>query len=632
MANEKYILRHAINSQNNHSDHKSACTPGKNRPYILLTMIIVLDCVSFEDPVEAQTGLSKKKIRKFKTHNAMNRLLQTCIFLFLLLPVYAQEQPPTKNISTYFTADKKYLVLPVKNGAPKRNLELWVDGINTRFWDMELAEGQPDWYAYMRIDAWKGKAIELRVDKVGASSKVFEPVLQSDKDTNVNEYQEALRPQFHFSPKRGWTNDPNGMVYYNGEYHLFFQHNPYGRNWGNMTWGHAVSKDLIHWTELDDALHPDQGGPVFSGGAVVDMENTSGLGDNGKPPMVLFHTGARGWGQYMSWSTDGRTFHNYDKAVVPRINKDNRDPKVIWHAPTKKWVMVLWVERGNNKQHSMQFLTSPDLKHWTPAGITYGGIGNDRYLFECPEFYELPVQDMNGVKKWVLTGANTQYAIGSFDGTHFTEEEGKLQNQYGRDFYAPQTFSDEPTGRRIEIGWWRTNTAKGDMPFNQSMSLPMEHKLVRTSDGIRLMRMPVKELEQLRAKTYSLGNKTIKENSINPLKDIRVELAEIRMELTPGKAKEIRLDVRGVPVTYQVNSQQLVVDGVTAPVPLQNGRLSLLIYADRTGLEIFANNGLVFMPININIDSSNRLLSLSAKGGPVNVSGLKVYELRSIWK
>ncbi|MGN6436443.1 MAG: glycoside hydrolase family 32 protein [Agriterribacter sp.] len=562
----------------------------------------------------------------------MKRLFTTYLLVSVYLCGFAQQEQPTKNISTYFTAEHKYLVLPVKNGAAKRNLELWVDGVNTRFWDMELAEGQPDWYAYMRIDEWKGKQVELRVDKVAATSKVFMPVMQSDKDTNRNEYKEKLRAQFHFSPKRGWTNDPNGMVYFNGEYHLFFQHNPYGRNWGNMTWGHAVSKDLIHWTELDDAIHPNQGGPVFSGGAVVDKNNTSNLGENGKPAMVMFHTGARGWGQYMAWSTDGRTFQRQEEAVVPRIHKDNRDPKVVWHEPTKKWVMVVWVERGNNEQHSMQFLTSPDLKNWTPTSITYGGIGNDRYLFECPEFYELPVQGMDGVKKWVLTGANTQYAIGSFDGATFTEEEKKLQNQHGRDFYAPQTFSDEPTGRRIEIGWWRTNTAKDDMTFNQSMSLPLEHQLVKTPEGIRLTRMPVKEVENLRSgKVYKPGNTTIKEGSSNPLKGIGIELAELRMEITPGKAKEIILDVRGVAVVYDVINQQLVVDGVKAPAPLQKGKLSLLLYADRTGLEIFANNGLMYMPVNINIDDANRSLSLSAKGGTAKVSGLEVYELKSIW-
>ncbi|CAN5742059.1 hypothetical protein BH11BAC3_BH11BAC3_08300 [soil metagenome] len=564
------------------------------------------------------------------------RLLHFILFFVMAMPTTvaqnAADKSATKLISTYFTAEKKYLVLPVKNGAIKRNIELWIDGVNTRFFDMELAEGKPDWYAYLAIDEWKGKPIELRVDKVSADSKVFDPVQQSDDDTNAGTaYKEKLRGQFHFSPKRGWTNDPNGMVYFNGEYHLFFQHNPYGRGWGNMTWGHAVSKDLIHWKELDDALHPDQFGPVFSGGAVVDVDNTSGLGKPGKPAMVMFHTAARAWGQYLSWSTDGRTFQTLDHAVVPRINKDNRDPKVIWYEPTKKWVMVLWVERGDNEQHSMQILTSPDLKNWTKASVVVGGIGNDRYLFECPEFYELPVEGSNGIKKWVITGANTQYAIGTFDGTTFTPEQEKLQNQHGRDFYAPQTFSNIPDGRRIEMGWWRTHTDKDEMAFNQSMSIPLEHKLVQTKEGIRLTRMPVKELESLRIKNYNKGTVTLKENSTNPLKDINIELAEIRMEIVPGKSKELILDIRGVRVTYDVTNQQLLVDGVNAPAPLINGKLSLIIYADRIGLEIFANNGLLFMPININLDDANRSLSLSVKGGKATIADLNVYELKSIW-
>lgn len=560
-------------------------------------------------------------------------ILQFFLGLYLFNMAAAQDnKPATHNFANYFTAEKKYLVLPVKNGAPKRNIELWVDGINTRYLDIELAEGTPDWYAYLQIDQWKGKQVELRVDKITNDSKVFSPIMQSDEDTNANTYKEKLRAQFHFSPKRGWTNDPNGMVYYNGEYHLFYQHNPYGRGWGNMTWGHAVTKDLIHWKDLDDAIHPDQGGPVFSGGAVVDINNTSGLGKDDKPAMVMFHTGARGWGQYMSWSTDGRNFQTLDRAVVPRINKDNRDPKVIWHEPTKKWVMVVYVERGNNEQHSMQFLTSTDLKNWTKSSIVMGGIGNDRYLFECPEFYELPVEGTNGVKKWILTGANTQYATGTFDGTTFTLEQDRLQEQHGRDFYAAQTFSNQPDGRRIEIGWWRTNTEKDGTSFNQSMSIPMEHKLVQTPEGIRLTRMPVKELENLRNRAYKLGKLTIKENGRNPLKNINIELTELHIEFEPRKAKEVVLNIRGVSVTYSVANKELTVDGVKAPAPLINGKLSLVIYADRTGLEIFANNGLTFMPININISDSNRSLSLSAKGGTVKVANLDVYELKSIWE
>lgn len=554
-----------------------------------------------------------------------------CCLLFVKLPAMPNGQFRGNDFSSYFRVEKKYLVLPVKNGAAKKNIEIWVNGVKKRFFDIELAEDQADWNAYLQIDQWMGKSIELRVDRMDANAKVFRPILQSDADTNPGGFREKLRPQFHFSPQRGWTNDPNGLVYFNGEYHLFYQHNPYGRGWGNMTWGHAVSKDLVHWQHLDEALHPDQGGPVFSGGAVVDVHNSSGLAALDKPAMVAFHTGATGWGQYMSWSTDGRNFQTKETAVVPRINKDNRDPKVIWYEPAKKWIMVLWVERGDNVQHTIQFLSSPNLVDWTPTSMVKGGINNDRYLFECPEFYELPVEGMPGVKKWVLTGANTAYAIGSFDGNVFSPEQERLQGQYGRDFYAPQTFSNEPNGRRIEIGWWRTRTDSAGMIFNQSMSIPLEHRLVNTAGGIRLTRTPVKELQQLRTKTYAIGKLKLTEHSSNPLQHINIELAEIRLEVEPGEAKTMVLDIRGVPVNYNVTKQELTVDGVTAPAPLQHGRLNMIVYADRTGLEIFANDGLLFMPININLAESNRTLSLTAKGGTARVQQLTVYQLKSIW-
>jgi len=540
-------------------------------------------------------------------------------------------QENRKNLAVYFQPEKKYLVLPVKNDAPKKNLEIWVDGVMVRYFDIELADGPADWNAYLQIDQWKGKNVELRVGQLPDQSKAFRPIVQSDNNDNNNAYAESLRPQFHFTPKLGWTNDPNGMVYFSGEYHLFYQHNPYGRNWGNMTWGHAVSKDLVHWTHLDDAIHPDQGGLVFSGGAVVDSFNTSGLGTEGKPAMVAFHTGAKGWGQYMSWSQDGRSFKTLDHAPVPRINKDNRDPKVLWHEPTKKWIMVIWVERGDNEQHSMQFLTSPDLINWTATTTVMGGVGNDRYLYECPEFYELPVQGMPGVMKWVLTGANTQYAIGTFDGITFKPEEERLQNQHGRDFYAPQTFSNEPTGRRIEMGWWRTRTGMGTSSFEHSMSLPLEHKLVKTPEGIRLTRTPVKEMETLRGQVHSFRSLSLKENSINPLKELSLELAEIKLELVPGKAKEVTLNIRGLNMSYDVSAQQLIVDGVKAPAVLVNGKLKLWVFADRAGVEIFVNDGMVYMPVNYNLSAENKSFGLSVKGGSAKVNNLEVYELRSIY-
>jgi sucrose-6-phosphate hydrolase SacC (GH32 family) len=543
----------------------------------------------------------------------------------------AQSAAPAGEFSQAFRATDKWLVLPVKNRAPKKNVELWVNGEKVRWFDIELADGQPDWLAYLDISAWKGQELTLKVDKLDASSRAFHPIQQSKEDKNAGTvYAEPLRGQFHFSPKRGWTNDPNGLVYYNGEYHLFFQHNPYGVGWGNMHWGHAVSKDLLHWKELGEALYPDASGPMFSGGAVVDSNNTSGLGQGGKAPMVMFFTGAGTWGQYLAWSTDGRTFTKRKQAVVPRINEDNRDPKVIWYAPAKKWVMVVYVER-DNKQHSMQILTSPDLQNWTPASIVMGGIDRDTYLFECPEFYELPVEGSAGEKKWVLTAANSQYAIGSFDGTTFKPEEEKLQGQHGRDYYASQTISDEPSGRRIEIGWWRTNTNKDGNSFNQSQSIPMELKLVRTAEGVRLSRTPVKELEKLRSATHTVKATALKEGGANPLAKIKAGPLEIRTSIEPGEAKEITLDIHGLPVVYDVARQELVIDGVHAPAPLKDGKLDLIIYADRIGVEVFTADGLLFMPVNVNIDKDNQSLSLSAKGGSAQLHNMTVYALKSIW-
>lgn len=547
-----------------------------------------------------------------------------CLCTFLQATV-AQER--LESFDKTFTATRKWLVLPVKNGAPKRNVELWIDGKDQRFFDIELADGEPDWLAYLDISEWKGKEIDLRVDKRPHDSKAFDPVQQTDDDVNALPlYKEKLRGQFHFSPKRGWMNDPNGLVYFNGEYHLFFQHNPYGVNWGNMTWGHAVSKDLMHWQEVGEAIHPDRFGPMFSGGAVVDSNNTAGFGK----ALVIFYTAARSWGQGMAYSTDGRTFHKMETTVVHRINKDNRDPKVIWYEPTKTWVMVLWVPIDNG-QNSIQFLTSKDLRNWTKSSTVLGGKGDDRYLFECPEFYELPVNGNPAEKKWVLTAANSEYAIGTFDGITFKPEEERLNGQHGRDYYASQTISNEPNGRRIEIGWWRTHTNKEGMNFNQAMSIPMELKLVRTPQGIRLSRMPVKELEMLREKTYHIGARSLKPGGSNPFTEVKDELLEIRTEFTPGSAKTVTFDIHGLPVVYNVAQQQLQIDGVKATAPLVNGKLSLIIYADRIGVEVFTADGLLFMPVNKNLDTTLPSLNVKAEGGTVKLGKTAVYGLKSIW-
>ena len=538
--------------------------------------------------------------------------------------------PLISNAERSLTASARYLHLPIKNGAPKRVVTLLVDGKVVVRNDIELADGTPDWWAPMEVSEWQGKPVTLRVDKLPEDSTALSSISQSDtvKDSE-HMYRESLRGQFHFSPKRGWNNDPNGCVFYNGEYHLFFQHNPYGWGWGNMHWGHAVSKDLVHWQELGDKLLPDDMGPMFSGSAVVDWNNTSGFGKDGKPPLVLFYTAAGNpTVQGMAYSTDGRKFTKYAaNPVLKQITSGNRDPKVIWHEPTKRWVMVLYVGLEGGK-HTVHFFTSPNLRDWTLASIAEG-IAGTPFLYECPDFYELTVDGDASRRKWVLLGADSRYAVGSFDGIRFTAEQTNLPGHRGKGFYAAQSFSDVPDGRRIFIGWWQTET-KG-MPFNQSMTVPLDLKLTQTDDGPRMTFSPVKELEVLRMKTHLPNVKSLKPGDKNPLDAISAELVEVRVEFEPGDAKEVVFNIRDIMVEYDVTKQELSVAGHRAPAPLRDGKQRLIIYCDRTGAEVFASDGLCYVPMPFHTKPENKRLFFETRGGTATVNALEVHELRSAW-
>ena len=546
--------------------------------------------------------------------------------------VQSDRRPPglVANPKRDFKIEKRYLNLPIKNG-PTRKVTTLVDGRVEVRNDIGLANGDPDWWAPMDVSAWRGRTVTIQVDRLPEDSTALSAIEQGDEIKGAeNLYHEPLRGQFHFSPRRGWNNDPNGMVYFNGEYHLFFQHNPYGWAWGNMHWGHAVSRDMIHWEELGDTLAPDDFGPMFSGSAVVDWRNTSGFGKDGKPPIVLIYTAAGNpTVQCIAYSTDGRRFTKHGgNPVVKQITGGNRDPKVMWHEPTKKWVMVLYVEW--RKKHTIHFFTSPNLREWTLASII-DGIPGSNYLFECPDFFELPVDGKSSDKKWVLLGANSEYAVGTFDGAKFTPEHSRLAGHRGRGFYAPQTFSDLPKkdGRRIQIGWFQTET-KG-MAFNQSMTVPLDLNLVSTADGPRLTFTPVKELAKLRAKTHRVKAGTLTPASANPLGKAGGELLELRAEFTPEDAGEVVFNVRGATIAYDAKKQELLVNGHRAPAPLRDGRQRLTIYCDRTGLEVFASDGLTYVPMPFQPKPEDQAITLSAKTGAAKFSKLEAYELKSAW-
>jgi len=525
-------------------------------------------------------------------------------------------------------AEARYLRFPVRNGAPKRRVTLLVDGAEVVANDIELADGVADWWAPMDVSAWKGKTLAIVVDTLPEDSTALEAIRPSrtflEPGIDPPLYTEALRGQFHFSPRRGWNNDPNGLVYFGGEYHLFFQHNPYGWGWGNMHWGHAVSPDLVHWEELGDVLAPDAMGPMFSGSAVVDWTNSSGLGRDGKPPLVLAYTAAGNPAvQCLASSLDGRTFEKFaGNPVVPQFTPGNRDPKILWHDATKRWVMVLYVEEAG--VHTIRFLTSPDLREWTSQSRVDG-------FFECPDLFELPLDGDPRTTKWVLMGASSEYRVGSFDGKTFTPETEKLPGHRGRGFYAAQSFSDIPEsdGRRILMGWFQTETR--GMPFNQSMSLPLVLGLRSTAAGPRLTYAPVEELSGLRGTAHEAGPVTLAPGDPEPLAGKGAELLELRASLETDDAAVVTFTVRGATVVWEAATGELVVNGHRAPAPAEGGRQTLAIHCDRTGLEVFASGGTCYVPMPWVPEASDRSLGVAVEGGRVTFGELRVHELVPAW-
>ncbi len=511
--------------------------------------------------------------------------------------------------------DRAYLLLPVRNGGRKGQKTkgaLVIDGAAVREFDIDLTDS-PEWFAHLDVRAWRGRTAVVRVERIPDDSKALDLVATSDAIWKTDEvYREPLRGQLRFSSRRGWNNDPNGMVFADGEYHLYYQHNPYGWPWGNMHWGHAVSADMVHWREEPIAIFPVRHGDwVYSGSAVVDRDNTSGWRDGTNQLIVAAFT-STGRGECIVYSNDrGRTFREFEGNPV--VVHKGRDPRLLWYAPSNHWVMALYTEVDGTR--CIAFHTSPDLKAWTFRSRIEG-------FYECPDLFKLG-------GKWVLTAANSEYMIGDFDGAVFTPATPKLPGHRGRGYYAAQTFSHEPKGRVVQIGWFQTATP--GMPFNQSMSLPNELRLVETAEGPRMTWTPVGELEPLRATTHRIGPVTLKEGGANPLDGLSAGLVELRAEIEPGDAAEIAFTLRGLTVVYEPAKAELVVNGHRAPAPLRDGKLRLAVFVDRNGSEVYASDGLAFVPMPFAPKADDRSLAVAVKGGTARIAVLDVHELRGIW-
>lgn len=436
------------------------------------------------------------------------------------------------------------------------------------------------------------------------------------------------RPQLRFSPRSGWANDPNGLSYYRGEWHLFHQYNPYGVTWGHMHWNHAVSRDLLHWTELGPVLAPDELGAMFSGSAVVDHENTAGFG---KDAHVLVYTsmGKRGGVQCLAYSTDGRHYVKYaQNPVLESVSREDRDPKVFWHKPSGRWVMALYgVEDG---RHSLWIYSSADLKSWRKESTYAGGVAKDEdyWLAECPLLEEFAIEG-EAAKVWVVWGGGDGlYAVGDFDGRVFTPREERIRDVIeladSPAYYAAQTFSDVPDGRKLWLPWLRLKR-RGDAVFTHAFGLPQELTLRRTKDGLRVVRRPARELKSLR-----IGKAL-------PFDCFSGELAEVSLKCRIASDASVAFDLRGLGLIYSAKDQTLSVLGRSCPWPLTDGVLELTAYLDRGCAELFSADGLRMLPIaDFPVDASRQTLSVrypgNGKENGVQMISAEAYRLKSIWE
>ncbi|WP_223068259.1 glycoside hydrolase family 32 protein [Paenibacillus caui] len=487
----------------------------------------------------------------------------------------------------------------------------------------------------------------------------------------TEQFNETLRPQFHFTPAANWMNDPNGLVYYEGEYHLFYQHHPDSCVWGPMHWGHAVSRDLVHWEHLPIALFPDEAGMIFSGCCVVDQDDSSGLFNGGSGLVALFtladdgsESGTPFQCQGIAFSKDrGRTWTKY--AGNPVLSDENyqdfRDPKVFWHEDSGLWVMLL--AAGDR----IAFYTSPNLREWSFASHFGIGEGSHDGVWECPDLFRLSAG--GGRSKWIMivsigdspeAGSKTQYFIGEFDGREFRNDrpaDEVLWLDDGRDNYAGVSWSDIPDsdGRRIYIGWmnnWKYAKIIPAESWRGAMTLPRELYLKQEKDGLRLVQTPVRELRKLRLSTESRDRFDLKPGADFRLSHNR-QLLEIEVLFELGQAAEVGLKLstgiqgQETKVGYDARSQELFIDRTvsgetkfhpdfacrhSARMNPADGTVQLQIWVDRSSVEVFGDGGKTVMTDQIFPGQPGGDMEFYALGGSAAVLDLHVHELESIYR
>lgn len=555
-----------------------------------------------------------------------------------------------------FEATSKYILVPVEDQGPETAVQLNVEGQAVgQPMNIRVAQTKVDHWVPIYIEDYKGKPISLTLDHVKKTDIGFSQIKQSD--TFDFDYNEKYRPIYHFSPQYGWMNDPNGLVYKDGEYHLYFQHNPYGSRWANMNWGHATSKDLVKWEYQQEAIAPDSLGAIFSGSAVIDKNNTAGFGTNA---LIAIYTSAGDvQSQSIAYSTDnGRTFTKYNQNPVladPKI-VDFRDPKVFWHNKSNQWIMSLATSQ------TITFYGSKNLKEWNKLSEFGEGIGDHGGVWECPDLFPL---QYNGQTKWVLLvsinpggpngGSATQYFIGDFDGKTFTPDMSvpyPIWIDYGRDNYAGVTWSNVPEsdGRRLFIGWmnnWDYANFVPTLNFRSASTLPRELKLANNGKHVVLTDYPVNEINTLRGSTETFADTKVDKNfTIDRLLKDNKGAYELEMTIDAAGSNNFEFVLQNkmnekIRFVFDLTNEQMYVDRsasgensfsnnfaskeIKAPL-VKKDIYKIRLFVDKASTELFVNEGEITQTNVVFPTEPYNSLSFDTNGA-INVKDIKVYNL-----
>lgn len=585
------------------------------------------------------------------------RLKFLALLLVTAMAAACASSPSVRHINNNQTevrllAPKDYLLLPVEDGAPNALVAVHAEGMPVKHIRVALSRTRIDYQVPLDLTAYAQRDVTLSIDGCPFDALCWAKLSLSDRFRPLQETR--YRPSYHHTPAYGWMNDPNGMVWYDGEYHLFFQHNPYGSRWENLSWGHSVSRDLVHWEQLPNALEPDSLDMIFSGCAVIDERNTAGFG---KEAMIALYTaaGARQT-QCLAYSLDrGRTFTKYaGNPVLVSDAPDFRDPKIIWHEPTAKWIMIL--AAGQN----MEFYSSANLREWRFESRFGEGYGSHAGVWECPDLFELSVDGDPERKRWVLicslgtqSGSKVQYFLGDFDGHSFVcdspADEVKWMD-YGRDHYATVTWSNAPDGRRIALGWMNNWQYANDVPtlaFRSANTLPRELSLVREGDAVLLASTPSPEVGTRRGETVRIDPFTVDtEYNIPSLSVHEGGAYGIEMEIEGGSSEIFGFKLFNCSGEYvdcciswvdntvtldRTKSGQTAFNAAfpsvsTAPLyPAQKHRITL--YVDRASVEVFVDGGRAVITDQIFPSEPYSRINFYSKGDQCRVEKLEFFKM-----